>query len=92
MGGVTIKYISLKWENTKFVYQEATKFCNSQNDVSWRVKFLKKSRFKIVRAGAEVVATKLGIILSLFLLSFFFFPSTYFSPRRGLPMKLKFKG
>ena len=42
------------------------------------------------RAGADVVATKLGIIL---LLSFFFFlPCTYFSPRRGLPRKLKFGG
>ena len=31
----------------------------------------------VVRAMADVVATKLGIIL--------FLPSTYFSPRRGLP-------
>ena len=37
---------------------------------------------------ADVVAIKLGIILS----SFSFFPSTYFSPRRGLPRKLKFGG
>ena len=45
------------------------------------------------QARADVVATKLGIILLLFL-SFFFFliPSTYFSPRRGLPRKLKFGG
>ena len=47
------------------------------------------------RARADVMATKLGIILSFFFfffLSFFFFPSTYFSPRRGLPRKLKFGG
>ena len=37
----------------------------------------------VVCALADVVATKLGIIL-LFLS--FFLPSTYFSPRRGLPM------
>ena len=40
----------------------------------------------IVRARADVVASKLGIILLLFL------PSMYFSPRRGLPRKLKFGG
>ena len=44
-------------------------------------------RTHVVRGRANVVATKLGIILS-----FFFFPSTYFSPRRGLPRKLKFGG
>ena len=45
------------------------------------------------RAGVEVVATKLGIILLFLLfLSSFFFPCTYFSPRRGLPRKLKFGG
>ena len=40
-------------------------------------------------ARADVVATKLGFILSsTFFL--FFFPSIYFSPRRGLPMILNF--
>ena len=38
----------------------------------------------LVRALADLVATKLGILF------FFFFPSTYFSPRRGLPMILNF--
>ena len=42
-------------------------------------------RTEVVRALVEVVATKLGIILHLFL-----FPSTYFSPRRGLRTILKF--
>ena len=48
-------------------------------------------RTHVVHARADIVATKLGIILSssFFLLSFFF-PSTYFSPRRGLPMSAKF--
>ena len=42
-------------------------------------------RTHVVRARADVVATKLGIILSssFFLLSFFH--ATYFSPRRGVP-------
>ena len=45
-------------------------------------------RTHIVRARADVVATKLGIIhLFLFLL-----PSMYLSPRRGLPRKLKLGG
>ena len=43
-------------------------------------------RTKVVRALAYIVATKLGIIL----LSLSFFPSTYFSPRRGLPTILNF--
>ena len=38
-----------------------------------------------MHARADVVATKLGIIC---LLSFFFFPSTYLSPRRDLPICL----
>ena len=44
----------------------------------------------VVRVRADVVATKLVIILSshFFLLSFF--SSMYFSPRRGLPMILNF--
>ena len=41
-------------------------------------------RMTVVRALLNVVATKLGIIL----LSFF--PSTYFSPRTGLPTILNF--
>ena len=50
-------------------------------------------RTRVVHARADVVATKLGNLLSFFLLiSFFFFPSTYFSSRRGLPRKLKFGG
>ena len=51
-------------------------------------------RTNVVLALADVVATKLGIILllSFFLLLFSFFPSTIFSPRRGLPRKLKFGG
>ena len=50
-----------------------------------------KTEYRIVKnwcersARADVVATKLGIIL-------FLFPSTYFSPRRGFPRKLKFGG
>ena len=36
----------------------------------------------VVRVRADVVATKLGIILSFF----------FFSPTRGLPRKLKFGG
>ena len=47
----------------------------------------------VVCARVDVVATKLGIILSFsFSSSFFLLPSTYFSPRRGLPRKLKFGG
>ena len=42
----------------------------------------------VVCARADIVAT--GIILSFSF--FFFFPSTYFSSRRGLPRKLKFGG
>ena len=45
----------------------------------------------VVRARVDVVAAKLGIII-LSSSSFSFFPSTYFSPRRGLPRKLKFGG
>ena len=39
---------------------------------------------KVVRARADVVTAKLILSFS------FFFPSTYFSPRRGFPRKLKF--
>ena len=63
-------------------------------------------RTNVVRAWADIVATKLGIIganvvctwvdvvaIKLgIILSFSFFPSTYFSPRRGLPRKLKYGG
>ena len=42
-----------------------------------------------VRALVDVVATKLGIVLLSF--SFFLLPSTYFSPRRGLPTILNFR-
>ena len=41
----------------------------------------------VVCVLADVVATKLDIIL---LFSFSFFPSTYFSPRRGLPRIFEF--
>ena len=42
-------------------------------------------RTNVVCALADVVATKLGIILL-----FSFFPTTNFSPRRGLPTILNF--
>ena len=44
----------------------------------------------VVRAHARFPSE--GIILSSFSFFFFLLPSTYFSPRRGLPRKLKFGG
>ena len=46
----------------------------------------------VVRALADILATKLGNIFFFFFFFFFFVPSMYFSPRRGLPRKLKFGG
>ena len=93
MHGLDVLTRSVHQQQKFFCKRCFAKFTGHSNLVRhYKLVRTKCVRKHVVHARADVVATKLGIILlsSSFFLSFF--PSTYFSPRRGLPRKLKFGG